>query len=328
MSGSAYETVRSRWGWIRRDDRVLFRVTGDRAVDMLDGLATNDLKTLPIGGARWVLFLNPKGRIQADALALRDGAGLWLDVPAVAADALEAHFRKYLPPRFARAERLHDAAQLGVYGPAAADAIAAATGARAPEEPLTFTEPEGGGSGEVARLVVREDSLGLAGYRVIAPAGSLEPVVSALAARAEASGGVEIDGTWLDVLRVEAGRPRYGSDVTEANLVQETGWEADAVSFTKGCYVGQEIVVRIHHRGHPNRHLRGLRFEGELPAPGTPLRVGAKAVGEVTSAVLSPRLGPIGLGYVRREVEPGTDVTVGERDDGPAAHVVGLPFPS
>lgn len=324
MSADAYEAVRSRWGWLRRADRTLFRVTGERAVEMLDGLATNDLRALPVGRALWTLFLNPKGRIHADALVLRRETEFWLDVPAVAADSLGGIFRKFLPPRFARAEHVTGSALVGVYGPAAADAVAAATGAPAPAEPLAFTES---GSGETARVVVRDDSLGLPGYGVIAPAGSLAPVVSELAARAGAAGGAELDASLFDVLRVEAGRPRQGTDVTEENLVQETGWEADAVSFTKGCYIGQEVVIRIHHRGHPNRHLRGLRFHGELPDPGAPLYSDEKAVGSVTSAVRSPRLGPIGLGYVRREVEPGSQIHLGGPGIDPAAQVVALPFP-
>jgi folate-binding protein YgfZ len=130
----------------------------------------------------------------------------------------------------------------------------------------------------------------------------------------------------LEVLRVEAGWPRYGLDVTEENLVQETGWEDRAVSFTKGCYVGQEVVIRVHHRGHANRHLRGLVFHEEPAAIGTPLLVDEKQVGAVTSAVRSPRLGPIGLGYVRHEIPPESEVRLAE-PGGRSAQVVALPFP-
>ncbi|MGH7546115.1 MAG: hypothetical protein ACREKI_08035, partial [Gemmatimonadota bacterium] len=117
MSGGAYETVRSRWGWIRRSDRAHFRVSGDRAVDMVDGLVTNDLKALAPGGGMWGLFLTPKGRILADARILRREGELWIDVPEIAGDAMEATFRKFLPPRFARAERLPAGDLVGVYGP-------------------------------------------------------------------------------------------------------------------------------------------------------------------------------------------------------------------
>ncbi|MGH7544807.1 MAG: YgfZ/GcvT domain-containing protein, partial [Gemmatimonadota bacterium] len=182
------------------------------------------------------------------------------------------------------------------------------------------------GQGEDARLVVRGDSLGMPGYAILGTRSALEPVVAALAALEPEKGGARIGADLLEIFRVEAGWPRYGLDVTEDNLVQETGWEERAVSFTKGCYIGQEVVIRIHHRGHANRHLRGLRFRGELPDPGAPLYSADKAVGSVTSVVRSPRLGPIGLGYVRREVEPDAEVRVGDPESGPAAHVVGLPF--
>lgn len=323
MNADAYETVRSRWGWIRRSDRALFRVTGERAVDMLDGLVTNDLKSLGAGAAQWALFLTPKGRILADARILRGERDLWIDVPAAAAEAMEATFRRFLPPRFARAERLTAGGLVDVYGPDAPAAVAAATGVAAPEEGLRFTEV---GEGEDVLRILRGNSLGMPGYAIFGSGSALERLVSALAATAAKTGGVAMDADLLEVLRVEAGWPWYGRDVTEENLVQETGWEERAVSFTKGCYVGQEVVIRVHHRGHPNRHLRGLVFHDEPAAPGTPLFAEGKPVGTVTSAVRSPRLGPIGLGYVRREIAPSSEVRLQE-PGGRTAQVVALPFP-
>lgn len=323
MKTDAYETVRSRWGWLRRGDRALFRVSGDRAVEMVDGIVTNELKALAPGSGVWGLFLTPKGRIQADARILRRESELWIDVPEVAAGAMETTFRKFLPPRFARAERWTAGGLVGVYGPLAPEAVAQATAVAAPTESLRFAEV---GKGEDALLVVRGNSLGLPGYAILGTESTLEPVVSALAAHAVETGGVPLDADLLEVLRIEAGWPRYGLDVTEDNLVQETGWEERAVSFTKGCYVGQEVVIRIHHRGHPNRHLRGLVFHEEPSAPGTPLFAGGKQVGAVTSVARSPRLGPIGLGYVRREIAPDSEVELAE-PGGRTAQVVALPFP-
>jgi folate-binding protein YgfZ len=125
----------------------------------------------------------------------------------------------------------------------------------------------------------------------------------------------------VEILRIESGRPRYGRDMTADNLPGELGLEERAVSFTKGCYVGQEPVARMHHRGHPNRHLRGI--EPSQPAsPGQVLVKDGKTVGTITSAAISPARGPIALALVRREVEPGQEIQV----EGTAATVIELPF--
>src|ERR687890_519438 len=124
-----------------------------------------------------------------------------------------------------------------------------------------------------------------------------------------------------EVVRVERGRPRYGVDIDDSTIPQEAGINERAVSFTKGCYVGQETVARLFYRGKPNRHLRGLRLT-EPAERGADILLGEKAVGRLGSTCVSPRLGPIALALVRREAEPGATVTVG----GAPAEVVGLPF--
>ena len=123
--------------------------------------------------------------------------------------------------------------------------------------------------------------------------------------------------------RVETGRPRYGVDLDDTVIPQEAGLNARAVSFEKGCYVGQETVARLYFRGKPNRHLRGLKLSGPA-AHGDPLRLGEREVGRLGSVVESPLHGPIALALVRREAAPGDSLTVG--DDGVRAHVVDLPF--
>ena len=115
-----------------------------------------------------------------------------------------------------------------------------------------------------------------------------------------------------EILRVEHGRPRYGIDLDETVIPQEAGLNERAVSFTKGCYVGQETVARLHYKGKPNRHLRGLRLSAPAEPGARSCRLGERAVGRLTSAVLSPAHGPIGLALVRREAEPGASVSVGE----------------
>ena len=124
-----------------------------------------------------------------------------------------------------------------------------------------------------------------------------------------------------ECLRIESGRPRLGYDMDAETMPQEAGINERAVSFTKGCYVGQETVARLHYRGKPNRHLRGLRLS-EPVERGTEILLGEKVVGRVGSTCVSPSLGPIALALVRREAEPGDTVTV----NGATAEVVGLPF--
>jgi len=128
-----------------------------------------------------------------------------------------------------------------------------------------------------------------------------------------------------EIVRVEYGRPRYGVDLDDSVIPQEAGLNERAVSFTKGCYVGQETVARLHYKGRPNRHLRGLRLS-EPSACGEELQLAARTVGRVGSAVLSPELGSIALALVRRELEPGVIVAVGQR--GVSAEITALPFVS
>jgi folate-binding protein YgfZ len=132
-----------------------------------------------------------------------------------------------------------------------------------------------------------------------------------------------VDDLAADILRIERGRPRFGIDMSQANLPAEAGIVERAVSFTKGCYIGQEPVARMHHRGRPNRRLRGLRLSAPVP-PGAAVMAGDREAGRLTSSVTSPRQGPIGLVILRREVDAGDEVIVG--DPAVGAQVVELPF--
>jgi folate-binding protein YgfZ len=145
-----------------------------------------------------------------------------------------------------------------------------------------------------------------------------------LSAALHARGAPAVSEQAAECLRVERGRPRYGIDLDDSVIPQEAGLNERAVSFTKGCYVGQETVARLHYKGKPNRHLRGLRLS-EPAASGDELLLGERPVGHVGSTVLSPRLGPIALALVRREAEPGDAISVGEH--GTSAVVLALPFP-
>src|ERR671910_678266 len=168
--------------------------------------------------------------------------------------------------------------------------------------------------GAAVRLIATHLRVG-----VLCEAADAEPVAAALIA----AGAVPAGEDAAEVRRVETGRPRYGIDLDAGVIPQEAGLNERAVSFEKGCYVGQETVARLHFRGKPNRHLRGLRLTAPA-SPGAALRLGEKEVGRVGSAVVSPRFGPIALALVRREASVGDTLAVGE--DGVTAEVIELPF--
>ena len=187
----------------------------------------------------------------------------------------------------------------------------AGAGALAPEE---HAHSELSVAGIPAR-VVRTDL----GVDLICAAERTPALAAALIAAGASTGSQE----QAEVARVESGRPRYGVDLDDSVIPQEAGLNERAVSFTKGCYVGQETVARLHYRGKPNRHLRGLRLSAAAE-PGAALLLGEREVGRLSSSVSSPRLGPIGLALVRREAAPGDTLSVGE--NGVTAELVELPF--
>ncbi|MGH7407707.1 MAG: YgfZ/GcvT domain-containing protein, partial [Candidatus Methylomirabilales bacterium] len=183
--------------------------------------------------------------------------------------------------------------------------------------------------GGAAVRVVATPFLGVPGFDLLLPAEAAAAVARGLSEAVKAVGGRPVGHAAFETVRVEAGTPWYGLDFDENNLPQEAGLETTAVSFTKGCYIGQETVARIHFRGHVNRRLTGLALQGErLPARGSRVLKGEAEVGRVTSAVRSPARGaPVALAVLRREVgEPGTSLTVEADGTRLAAEVVPLPF--
>ncbi len=296
-------------GVVARDDRRLLRVYGRAPAQMLNGIVTNQIPEAPVGGvgdATYGTILTAKGRMVTDLVALWLGAGggegVGLNVSVRGVEAALGHFKHFLPPRLARVEELAERAKLlTVVGPGAGDAVASVLGAVPGDG---FKLVNGGpleGGVLVARGLRQIDSWDLwAGV-----AGLAELWDGLRGAGATAVG----TGAW-QTLRVEAGFPEFGIDMDNATIPIEAGLGECAFDHGKGCYTGQEVIVRIRHRGRVNWHLRSLRF-GEIAArPGMQLfdAGGAKVRGRVTSVADSPRFGQvIGLGYVRREVErPGT----------------------
>jgi folate-binding protein YgfZ len=283
---------------------------------------TNELADLHPGEGLYAAFLTHKGKMLGDLRVLAVASGeasapidLLLDTERVALQALFDMIRRFkVGYEVELHKRTVERGLLSLIGPEAT-VVAGGGGSEVGrlaeiEHASTAVEVDG-----VGALAVRTD----VGIDLICDAADTETLGDALLAR----GAAPVALPAAECLRVELGRPRYGIDMDETTIPQEAGLNERAVSFSKGCYVGQETVARLHYRGKPNRHLRGLR----LSAPGTTgdeLSLEERAVGRVGSAVTSPDLGPIALALVRREAEPGAIVSVS--DHGATAEIVGLPF--
>lgn len=307
------ELLTSAAGLLDRSERGRLALTGPAAKAFLNGQVSNDIEALTPGTGILATFLTPKGKMLGDLRVLETGAPapeLLLDTERIALQALFDLLRRTTIGHDVELhKRTLQTAQLSLVGPRAR------TVAGTPDLPATeHANREHTIDGVTVRVVATD-----LGVDVLCAAEDGERVRAAL----EGAGAVPADESAFDVLRVEAGRPRYGVDIDEGTMPEEAGLVDRAVSFTKGCYVGQETVARLHWRGKPNRHLRGLRLTAPVPA-GTVLRLGEREAGAVTSPVRSPRHGDIALALVRREAEPGTVLAAGE--DGAEATVVTLPF--
>ncbi len=304
-----YRQLREECGLLDRSDRGLLEVAGAEAAEYLQGQLTNDIEALEPGRGCYAALLDRKGHMQADMRVLRVAAGtVWVETEAATLGAVRHHLQTYKIGREVEVGDLTaEQALLSLIGPAAA-AIAAA-----PSPPL-HGSVEATVCGVSCRVVGTEDGIDL-----IAPSAEMTRLRDGLLG----AGAAEVGEEAAEILRIERGRPRFGAEMSTETMPAEAGIVEAAVSFTKGCYIGQEPVARLHHRGRPNRHLRGLRLDGAAAA-GDALRLGEKEVGRIGSFCVSPAHGPIALAIVRREAEPGAELAVGE--DGVTARVVDLPF--
>ena len=302
LATSDYERLRDGVGLVDRSGRGKLRLTGSEAADYLQGQVTNDVVALTPGSGCYAALLTHKGKMVADMRILRGEDFIWVDAEPQALPALVRNASMYSIGRDVRHEDATTAyAILSLIGPDARRPLDVAP----PAEEHAFVQGEHG-------LYVATDL----GVDVICAAAD------AAAAR-EALGVDPVDEEAAECLRIESGRPRFLYDVGTDTIPEEAGLNDRAVSFTKGCYVGQETVARLHYKGKPNRHLRGLRL-AEPVSGGDEIRLGERVVGEVGSTAVSPRFGPIALALVRREAEPGTTVQVGPASV--PAQVAELPF--
>ena len=323
-----YEALRQHAIVVDRSHRGRLRFSGGKAGETLTGLVTNDVLSLTAGQGHYAAALTAKGKIVTDLRIFRDDDTFLVDCPTRAIDPWTAMVRKYVNPRVAPfQDETGSLRDLGVFGVGARLVVGEMTGASSSALGVLPPYAHVAVSIEGARvLVARVPDLELEGFEIFAPA-ELHALLwqRAIAARATPAG---LD-VW-EIARVEAGRPEWGIDIDDSTLPQEANLEElHAISYTKGCYIGQETVARVHFRGHVNRLLRGLRTaSAEPPARGAQLFDGAgKQIGEVRSTAASPRLGGIAIGMVRREIELGASL-VARWDGGESrVDVSHLPFP-
>ncbi|MGH7398974.1 MAG: YgfZ/GcvT domain-containing protein [Candidatus Rokuibacteriota bacterium] len=320
----AAEYRASREGVALFDRSVLGKVsvTGRDRLPFLQGMLTNDVKGLQPGQGVPAAFLDVHGKVMALLVVYAAADRALIELPASLTEKTLQTLDRYLISEKASFEAVDDAfAILSLQGPAARgllEGLAAGT-----LDLPSYSHVETTIAGAPVRLVNRAEGPA-AGFHCWVPAEHAVAVRSAF----EAAGAVPAGAETLDVLRVEAGQPWYLRDVDDSVILPETRLDP-LVSYTKGCYIGQEVVARVKYRGHVNRALSGLVIEGErVPDQGAPVTAEGKEIGRVTSAVRSIALGrPIALGYVRREhFEPGTAVTVGDGAGEQPARVTALPF--
>lgn len=303
-----------------RSDRLRMRVGGEKAVELVNGMVTSDVAALAPGTGQYSAALTAKGKIVADLRILRDAEGLLVDTGAAASRGWREMVGKYVNPRLAPYKDVSgETSDIAVAGGNAAAILSSVLGvdptALKSLEPFSHLSVERGSS---KVMIVKSPEISVECYDCILARTEADSLRAALSAAGAVDGSDEL---WT-ILRIEAGRPEWGSEMDDTTLPQEALLDLfGAISFTKGCYIGQEVVARIHFRGHVNRLLRKLRFvTSALPQKGAAVHDDSgNVVGDVRSTAVSPKYGGIALGMIRREVEPGS--TLHARWDGGEASV-------
>jgi tRNA-modifying protein YgfZ len=320
-----YEAFHDGAALIDFSGRSRMRFSGAGARDALNGVLTCDIAPLADGEGTYGVALTSKGKVVADVAVFASAASFLVEAPPASAPGWQQLVAKYINPRLAaRIDESETTGSLGIFGPEAARIVSSLTGINRDaldQLPMYSHLGFGADSGDVARV----PDMGVDGFRLIVRRAATDDLRSA----AVSHGARTVGSAAAECARIEAGRPTWGIDMDESTLPQEANLESlGAISYTKGCYTGQEVVARLHFRGHVNRRLMGLRVEGtSAPLRGAELsNVDGTACGDVRSSIVSPRFGPIALAMVRREVDPGGRVTVRREGDMMHAEVVTLPF--
>jgi folate-binding protein YgfZ len=329
-----YRALRGFAAIVDRTARGRLLVSGADRRSYLQGLLSNDIVALTPGSGCYATYLNAQGRMIADMRVFELGDTLLVDLDPGVAQPVADRWSQFIFSEDVQVENVSAGTiQLGVYGPRAVEVLVSALGAdttagqfRDPNvlrSLVVYSNVRGTFQGDDVTLLASDD-IGVRGFDVVLPAGSRE----AFATELRRAGAVDATASAAEICRVEGGRPLFLTDMHEDTIPLEAGIEDRAISLTKGCYVGQEIIIRVLHRGHGRvaRRLVGITLEpgAAVPPPRQVLKSGAKEIGAITSAVESPALGrPVALGYVHRDfVEPGTPLDV----SGIPASVAALPF--
>jgi folate-binding protein YgfZ len=312
FSTEGYQALRHGAGVVLRGDRGVLAVVGADRMTWLQGLLTNDVLAVPVGGVQDAAYLTPQGRMITDLRVVNLPDRALLDVPGSLAESLQTRLDGLLFSEDAQVTNVsQQTTVVDIHGPQAPSLIANLERSLAPYG-----------------AVVADNAFGLPGFSLFVSTTDAETVARLLVDH----GGHRTTLETLDVIRVEAGRPAFLIDMDEHTIPLEAGIEARAISFTKGCYVGQEVIVRVVHRGHGRvaKRLVGLRLsKGVLPERGSIIVGNGRDIGRITSAVWSPTLeGGIALGYVQRDfASPGTTVLVQpQQHQSVQADVTALPF--
>jgi len=314
-----YHALRAGCGLADLSEMGRLEILGPDRLRFLNAYVTCDVKGLAPGEGAYGFFTNPQGRILSDAVVLAHEDRLWLQVAAGQEETIASHLRKYILADRVEVRGLDDMLPLCLVGPRAAEALGDAE-LPPPGDWRHLRSMVQGTEVELQRV----GRLGAEAWTLWVSASIAGPLSEQLL---EVPGVEPVGSEALEILRVEAGIPRFGRDFGPENFPQETG-AAEAVSYTKGCYLGQEVVARIHYRGGVQKTLRGLVFEeGAAPRPGTPLLFEGREAGTATTVVDSIALGrPVGLAILhRRAAEPGTRLDLPE---GETAEVRELPLVS
>ena len=325
-----YSAVRHQVGLLDLCQHHLLRFSGDDRVSFLNGMVSNDVKTLASSHGSHAAFLDLQGKILADTRIFCRDDSLLVDLAEPVKEKILQHLERHLVADEVEIQDLSsDYAMVSIQGPQAGHLLrAAASTDSGPVRDLDHLE---GAIGQRKVLVIRATHTGEEGYDLVVSRADLIDVISRVQ-----EAGKRFSLAWVGVdaqemLRIEAGIPRYGLDMNADNLMLETGLD-HAVSFDKGCYLGQEIVERIHSRGHVNKRLAGLILAGRAPVEGGgKIFHGSREIGKITSSAFSPyKDSVIALGYVQREAfNPGDAVVVQDRDKQITASLAALPiYPS
>ncbi len=297
-----YPAIRESSAWFDLPGRGKIRATGEDRARLLHAMTTNNIQQLVPGQGCYAYFLSAQGRIVGDVNLFCRADDFLLDTEPETCQTLYEHLDKFIIADDVTLEDLTSTLQtVAVEGPRSADVLRQA-GAPLPESDYAWTSWDN-------RIVARLSFTGGSGYFLFVPAAERTALIAAI----EPAGAAAADLEAANVVRLEHGKPRYGDDISERYLAQETN-QMHALNFSKGCYLGQEIVERVRSRAQIHRRLLPVHIETAEPvAPGTKLQSGDKPAAEITSAAYSPALGKtVALAYVRIDYKPGDELQLGD----------------